>query len=206
MRRGSSHKAACFCKATPERGLKAGLDSEKSGYWTASTGLYDGVLRVYCLVTLSLSLLAWVCILKFILFLISLPRGNPYTKSDRRHQFAYDARTYNSRAHTHTPTIAGSLSSSFHFHLSLSSSTIHGPVRSHVILRVVPQHKLHGAVVCVRSIVDFGIFNVHNYARTPRRTIRFLIWRRWQLFTINTFRMTHNMWEQTENIFFYSKW
>lgn len=139
MRRGSSHKAACFCKATPERGLKAGLDSEKSGYWTASTGLYDGVLRVYCLVTLSLSLLAWVCILKFILFLISLPRGNPYTKSDRRHQFAYDARTYNSRAHTHTPTIAGSLSSSFHFHLSLSSSTIHGPVRSHVILRVVPQ-------------------------------------------------------------------
>lgn len=104
MRRGSSHKAACFCKATPERGLKAGLDSEKSGYWTASTGLYDGVLRVYCLVTLSLSLLAWVCILKFILFLISLPRGNPYTKSDRRHQFAYDARTYNSRAHTHTHT------------------------------------------------------------------------------------------------------
>lgn len=48
--------------------------------------------------------------------------------------------THVQQSHTHTFTIAGSLSSSFHFRLSLSTGKVHGPVRSHVIPGVAPQN------------------------------------------------------------------
>lgn len=192
------HFSRCFwfCKTTPECRaqqqksftLRSVIGNKGSAEWdkreNVETKQHQPMCNMACCefivwFTLSLSLLAWMCILKCILFLISLPRGNPYTLTvvqwDRRHSHA---RSTSSTTVAFTSCLEVCRRSHFHFsHSFIYPRPWSRPIVRNIIFSrnftqnyypILREHTHILAFLCalfVRKILlTLAFSEVHNYA------------------------------------------